>query len=253
MLQHPLLLIKRRILHSPHEPGYAPVRHLRPFRLSRRSRRVHHIGQVLSSHLALHILFPAPSYLPLFLVQSHQPPCPPAALDPHPRLLVPDHHFHPRILVDIAQPFRRRVHVQRRIRSSGFQDSQHALHQPQTSLHAHPYPRLHPHPQFPQIVPQLVGLPVQFRIAPLPVPLHRRHRFRRPSHLLLKQPMQTAPSRSFSPPVPLHQQLLPLPCAQQAHLSHLHLHIPAHLLHHHPQVAEQPLHRGPVIEIKPIK
>src|SRR5215468_8537275 len=55
-LQHPLALSQFRVIVPPHQPHHSSMRHHDPFRLPRRSRRVHHIRALLPIRPALALI-----------------------------------------------------------------------------------------------------------------------------------------------------------------------------------------------------
>ena len=86
-----------------------------------------------------------------------------------------------------AQPLGRIGRVEGHISASGLEHRQQGHDHLEAALHADGHPGIGPHPQFPEVMRQLVGPPVQLRIAQLRILEDHRGCIRAPEHLLLEQ------------------------------------------------------------------
>ncbi len=219
-----------------------------PLRAARRSRGVDDVGQVLrrrpfrDRRRAL-LALPARR-------QRHRDP----SLRRHRLLatLAHQHHRRARIRQLVLEPRRRRLRVQRHVRSTSLEHPQHRHHHLQRRPHAQTHAHLRPHPQ----PPQQVRPPVRPRLhlavgRPRALAAHRQ-RLRPPQRLRREPPVhrrsrhlhRLETPRPKAAVVPFPQQLLPLTLAQQNQLPEPRLWPLHHFRQHRLQAAQQPPDEG---------
>src|SRR5712671_1809376 len=213
--------VKQRPHISPAEPKpllrhleqthHVRVRHHHSLRLSRRSRRVHHVRRIFRlapTLLPFLLLFTPP--LQQLLHEPHRPRKP-----RHPTLQPPMRHQHPRTAVfrHIPKPFLRILRIHRHVRSTRLQHTQYPHHQIQRPIHAQTHPRLPPHTQRSKSTPQnarpAIQIPIRQR---LPTEHHRNPLAAIPRYTPVPL-VQTPPHRTTHPTIPLLQHSPPLRAA----------------------------------------
>src|SRR5579872_1691218 len=231
------------VLHQPH---HRPMRHPNPFRNPRRSRRVHHIRQVLRSYYTLQIraAFFCDLLSLAFLIYTHYFHSISTLRQTPRQPLLAHQHLHPRISQHVAQPLLRILHIQRHVRPARLQYPQNPHHHLHRPLHRDPHQDLRPYSLLPQIPSQLVRSPVQLSVTDRFSRAHHRNLLWSPLRLLLEYLRHAAVPRILpSRLVPLHQHLLPLLLIHQRQPPDLLLRIP-HCCFQQPLVVpHHPLHR----------
>src|SRR5712671_5195733 len=202
------------LLRHLEQTHHVRVRHHHSLRLSRRSRRVHHVRRIfrLAPTLLPFLLLFAPP-LQQLLHEHHRPRKP-----RHPTLQPSMRHQHPRTAVfrHIPKPFLRILRIHRHVRSTRLQHTQYPHHQIQRPIHAQTHPRLPPHTQRSKSTPQnarpAIQIPIRQR---LPTEHHRNPLAAIPRYTPVP-PVQTPPHRSTHPTAPLLQHAPPLRGREQA-------------------------------------
>src|SRR5215510_344775 len=188
-----------------HQPTYRPVRHHHSLRLSRRSRRVHHVRRHLARHLQTQVLLRTPA--PADLLYLHSPYRQTFRYSPIIR------HSHQRSAVLQHQSLSlfgvRRV--DRHVCSSCLQRTELSYHQVYRPLHQDRYSLLGSHSRLAQMMGQTVRSRVHLPVAHCFISAHHRDRVRPLLRFFFEQLVHTSLSR-IRPLccVPLFDKLHPL-------------------------------------------
>src|SRR5579864_3847712 len=241
-IQAPLPLSVVRPPTIPNIMRQASLAYLHSLRLPRRSRRVHHIRQILPFHPHLQILSPLlPNRLLLFPHIHHANPPP---LHPFHQPRSRQHHLHPAVLHHVLQPLPRIAHIQWHVPSSRFQHSQDPHRHIQRPLQTHSYPRFRPYSQLLHIPPQPVRPLIQLPVAQLLLAQHHRSRSRRAGRLFFYPIHHRALFPGPDRLIPVPRQLLPLGRCEDLELRDSLLRVVNHLLQKSNVMLDHPLDGG---------
>ncbi len=237
-----------RVVRPQHQPRHRSVRHSHALRTARASRREHHVRQVVSTRSYRQVALRLASNDGPLSVHAHQQLA--TFGDLLRQLLLGDEDGDSRLALHPGQALQRVAGIERHIHATGLEDAEHTHHQLQRALHAQAHPHLRAHAHRPQMVRQLVGPPIEFRVRETRSLVRHRHRVRGPQHLRFEQLRQRRLSRvlrGLAAP-PTHQ----LPAFRVVHQRQVQQSLlgPCHRgLQQHPQMTQQALHRRRVEEV----